>query len=209
MQLSIAFANTKPGTSKTTSSVLLAFALHRMGHRVVLADVDPAGSAIAWSDAIEGFPFDIVGLPKNDPGSKLAAYAPGDTIAILDTPQAEDHGREVRSVLRVVDEAVIPVAPSTIEMERTSAMDEILEEVAETRSVPLRTSVLLTRVVGGANSGGQAREAMDAAGYEVLEAEVPRREMYALAYGQEPTAAMLAPFEVLAKELLARGGVSA
>ncbi|GAB3724441.1 nucleotide-binding protein [Nocardiopsis oceani] len=208
MRLSIAFANTKPGTSKTTSSVLLAYALHTQGHRVLLADVDPAGSALAWSDAVGGFPFDVVGLPRTNPGGRLADYATGETIAIVDTPQAEDHGREVRSVLRVADEIVIPVAPSTIEMERTSAMTEVLEEAHETRSTPARVAVLLTRVVANANSGGQARDALTAAGHEVLATEVPRREFYALAYGQSPTPAGLAPFEDLSKELLTRAGIA-
>lgn len=208
MKHSIAFVNTKPGTSKTTSSVLLAYALHTQGHRVLLADVDPAGSALAWSDAVGGFPFDVVGLPRTNPGGRLADYATGETIAIVDTPQAEDHGREVRSVMRVAGDIVIPVAPSTIEMERTSAMTEVLEEANETRSAPAPVAVLLTRVVANANSGAQAREALTAAGHEVLEAQIPRRDFYALAYGSVPDAAMLVPFEILAKELLDRAGIA-
>ena len=209
-RLTITFANTKPGTSKTTSSVLLAYALHRMGHTVLLADADPAASAVAWSDSVDGFPFDVVGLPRTEPGRKLASFVSDpDTIAVVDTPQAEDHGRAVRSVLRVAEEIVIPIAPSTIEMDRTSAMDEVLGEAADTREgPPSRVSTLLTRVVTRANSGGQARASLESAGHQVLATEIPRREFYSLAYGQEPGAEALAPFEVLAKELLGRAGMA-
>ncbi|CAL9625748.1 hypothetical protein SUDANB121_05974 (plasmid) [Nocardiopsis dassonvillei] len=208
MKLAIALANTKPGTSKTTSSVMLAYALHGMGQDVVLFDADPAGSAVEWSDTIGngGFPFDVVGLPQNAPGSKMAAYTRPDTIAIVDTPQAEDHAKIVRSILRVADEIVIPVAPALIEIERMSKMADVLEDAEETRSAPARVSVLLTRVVANANSGPEVRDALTGAGYDVLTTEIPRRETYAMAYGAPPERAALPPFADLAKELLTRGG---
>lgn len=209
MKLGIALVNTKPGTAKTTSSVMLAYALHKRGEDVVLFDADPAASTLAWSDAIGGCPFDVVGLPQNSPGTKLASYTRPDSIAIVDNPQAEDHGKVVRSILRVVDEAVITVAPSLIEIERTSLMSEVLEEVEETRDGPaLRTSVLLNRVAARAESGPMAREALSGAGYDVLTAEIPRLDLYPMAYGRVPSAAALAPFEPLALELLERAGVA-
>nr|WP_012954659.1 ParA family protein [Nocardiopsis sp. 90127]ABD48735.1 pSQ10.12c [Nocardiopsis sp. 90127] len=206
MKLGIALVNTKPGTAKTTSGFMLAYALHKRGEDVVLFDADPAGSTLAWSDAIGGCPFDVVGLPQNQPGTKLGAYTRPDSIAVVDNPQAEDHGKVVRSILRVVDEAVVTVAPSLIEIERTSLMAEVLEEVEETRNEPLRTSVLLNRVASRAESGPMAREALAGAGYDVLASEIPRLDLYPMAYGRVPSAAALAPFEPLAAELLARAG---
>lgn len=208
MKLSIALANTKPGTSKTTSSVMLAYALHGAGHDVLLADTDPAASALEWSDAIGGFPFDVIGLSAQNPGTKLSAYAGSDTVVIVDTPQAEDHGRTVRSILRVVDELVIPVAPSTIEVERTSAMAEVIGEAEENRERPVRTSLLLTRVVASARSGPEVREALHGAGYDVLTSEIPRWETYSMAYGAAPEKSALPPFEKLGSELLERAGVA-
>lgn len=208
MRLSIALANLKPGTGKTTTAVLLAYALHRRGHDVALADCDPAGSALAWSDAVDGFPFGVYGLAVKDAGKRLAGIAGPGTIVVADLPQAEDHGAIVRSVLRRVDEITIPVAPTTIEIERTSGMADLLEEIAEVRTDKARVTVLLNRVVGGARSGPDARQALTELGYEVLEPQIPRREIYALAYGMIPDIRGGDPFDLLAEAYLTRAGLA-
>ncbi|WP_067807833.1 ParA family protein [Actinomadura formosensis] len=207
MGVAVAFANLKPGTGKTTCAVLLAYALHERGHRVVLADCDPAASALSWSDAVSGFPFDVYGLAMRDAGRRLAGLSGPDTVVVADLPQAEDHGLIVRSVLRHVDEITIPVAPSTIEVERTSGMADLLDEVAEVRTSPARVAVLLNRVVGSARSGRDVRQALTDLGYEVLGAQIPRREVYALAYGEPPRVRPGDPFDVLAETYLARAGL--
>ncbi|HLV71729.1 MAG TPA: ParA family protein [Vulgatibacteraceae bacterium] len=207
MRLSIALANLKPGTGKTTTAVLLAYALHQRGHDVALADCDPAASALAWSDAVGGFPFGIYGLAVKDAGRRLAGIAGPETIVVADLPQAEDHGAIVRSVLRQVDEITVPVAPSTIEVERTSGIADLLDEVAEVRAKPARVAVLLNRVVASARSGRDVREALTELGYEVLATQIPRREVYALAYGAVPRIAGGDPVDLLAEEYLKRAGL--
>lgn len=205
--LSIAFANTKPGTGKTTNAVLLAWWLHALGFDVLLVDADPAQSALAWSDEVGGFPFKVVGLATKDAGRRLGDYAGPNTIVIVDLPQAEDHGAIVRSVLRYVDEITIPVAPSTIEIARTSAMGNLLDEVAEVRRSPARVAVLLNRVVTGANSGKDAREGLTASGWDVLTAQIPRWDAYSLAYGVQPEVSAGDPIATLAEEYLTRAKI--
>ncbi|MFE9247071.1 AAA family ATPase [Nocardiopsis sp. NPDC006938] len=207
MRASIAYTNTKPGTGKTTTSVLVAQALHQRGFDVLLVDADPAQSALAWSDEIGGFDFKLTGLATKDAGRRLGDFAGPDTLVIVDLPQAEDHGAIVRSVLRHVDEITIPVAPSTIEIDRTGAITELLEEVAEVRQAPARIAVLLNRVVSGARSGRDAREGLEAMGYDVLDSQIPRREAYALAYGAAPEVPVGDPIEMLADEYLRRAGI--
>lgn len=207
MRLSIAFANFKPGTGKTTSAVLLAYALHRLGRDVVLVDADPAASALAWSDDVGGFPFGVYGLAVKDAGRRLSGLGGDDSVLVVDLPQAEDHGAIVRSVLRRVDEITIPVAPSTIEIERTSKIADLLEEVEEVRTEDARVAVLLNRVVGRARSGGDARTALTELGYEVLAPQIPRKEVYALAYGAVPDIRGGDPFDFLATTYLKRAGL--
>jgi chromosome partitioning protein len=72
--LSLALANLKPGTGKTTSAVWLAHVFAQAGNRVLLVDADPSGSALEWSDLAAmdprlsspqaAFPFRIVALPS-------------------------------------------------------------------------------------------------------------------------------------------------
>src|SRR6202020_3274434 len=70
--LSLALANLKPGTGKTTSAVWLAHVFAQAGNSVLLVDADPSGSALEWSDLAAmypglapeqaAFPFRIVAL---------------------------------------------------------------------------------------------------------------------------------------------------
>ncbi|MFC7331491.1 AAA family ATPase [Marinactinospora rubrisoli] len=205
----IAFANLKPGTGKTTTTILLAYGLHRRGFDVAVADCDPAQSALAWSDAVSGFPFPIYGLPVKDAGKRLVDIGGEKAWVVVDLPQAEDHAQIVRSVLRRVDEITVPVAPTPIEVERMSGISDLLEEIDEVRQTPARTAVLLNRVVGGARSGGDARAGLTELGYEVLVPEIPRREVYALAYGAVPAIRDGDPIDQLVDTYLERAGVTA
>src|SRR5690606_38936379 len=206
MRLSIALANLKPGTGKTTTAVLLAYALHQRGHDVALADCDPAASALAWSDAVGGFPFGIYGLAVKDAGRRLAGIAGPETIVVADLPQAEDHGAIVRSVLRQVDEITIPVAPSTIEVERTSGIADLLDEGAEGRAEPARVGALLARAVASASSARHAREPLTHLGSEVSPSQIPPRAACAPASGAAPGLAGGGPVGPQAAAFLERAG---
>jgi chromosome partitioning protein len=191
--LSLALANLKPGTGKTTSAVWLAHVFAQAGNSVLLVDADPSGSALEWSDlaamypglvATEAaFPFRIVALPSRELHRRLPEIARGDDVVIIDTPQIEDHAGIARSALRYVDEILIPCAPSPIEINRTTPVREEIAEIQAVREVPVRSAVLLNRCIARAHSTTDAREALQGLGYDVLETVVPRREVYAQSFG--------------------------
>jgi chromosome partitioning protein len=191
--LSLALANLKPGTGKTTSAVWLAHVFAQAGNSVLLVDADPSGSALEWSDlaamypglaATEAaFPFRIVSLPSRELHRRLPEIAKGDDVVIIDTPQIEDHAGIARSALRYVDEILIPCAPSPIEINRTTPVREEIAEIQAVREVPVRSAVLLNRCIARAHSTTDAREALQGLGYDVLETVVPRREVYAQSFG--------------------------
>ena len=99
--LRIAFINLKPGTGKTTSAVWLAYAFHRRGLTVALADADPGASALEWSDQADGFPFKVAGLPVKD--FHRRADDLGADVVIGDIPPVEDHAPIARSAMRWAD----------------------------------------------------------------------------------------------------------
>jgi len=191
--LSLALANLKPGTGKTTSAVWLAHVFAQAGNSVLLVDADPSGSALEWSDLAEmypglaaseaAFPFRIVALPSRELHRRLPEIAKGDDVVIIDTPQIEDHAGIARSALRYVDEILIPCAPSPIEINRTTPVREEIAEIQAVRHVPVRSAVLLNRCIARAHSTTDAREALVGLGYDVLETVVPRREVYAQSFG--------------------------
>jgi chromosome partitioning protein len=191
--LSLALANLKPGTGKTTSAVWLAHVFAQAGNSVLLVDADPSGSALEWSDLAAmfpglappqaAFPFRIVALPSRELHRRLPEIAVDDDVVIIDTPQIEDHAGIARSALRYADEILIPCAPSPIEINRTTPVRDEIAEMRAAREIPARSAVLLNRCITRAHSTVDAREALIDLGYEVLNTVVPRREVYAQSFG--------------------------
>jgi chromosome partitioning protein len=191
--LSLALANLKPGTGKTTSAVWLAHVFAQAGNSVLLVDADPSGSALEWSDLAAmyprlappqaAFPFRIVALPSRELHRRVPEIARADDVVIIDTPQLEDHAGIARSALRYVDEILIPCAPSPIEINRTTPVRDEISEIAAVRGRPVRSAVLLNRCVSRAHSTADAREVLEGLGYDVLPTAVPRLEVYAQSFG--------------------------
>jgi len=212
--LSLALANLKPGTGKTTSAVWLAHVFAQAGNSVLLVDADPSGSALEWSDLAAmypglapqqaAFPFRIVALPSRELHRRLPEIAAHDDVVIIDTPQIEDHAAIARSALRYADEVLIPCAPSPIEINRTTPVRDEIAEIREARTTPLRSAVLLNRCVARAHSTTDAREALVGLGYDVLATTVPRREVYAQSFGVPIKQAGTDVWRQVAKDLIDR-----
>jgi chromosome partitioning protein len=212
--LSIALANLKPGTGKTTSAVWLAHVFAQAGNRVLLVDADPSGSALEWSDLAAmaprlapgqpAFPFRIVALPSRELHRRVPEIAHEDDVVIIDTPQLEDHAGIARSALRYADEILIPCAPSPIEINRTTPVREEIAEVQAVRNEPARSAVLLNRCIARAHSVADAREALADMGYDVLPTAVPRLEVYAQSFGLPITHIGRELWRRVARDLAAR-----
>jgi chromosome partitioning protein len=211
--LSVALANLKPGTGKTTSAVWLAHVFAQAGNSVLLVDADPAGSALEWSDLAaldpriipqDAFPFRIVALPSRELHRRLPEIARDDDVVIIDTPQIEDHAAIARSALRYADEIVIPCAPTPIEINRTTPVRDEIADVREMRITPVRSAILLNRCVTRAHSTTDARQALEGLGYEVLATAVPRLEVYAQSFGLPIKQAGLDVWRQVARDLIAR-----
>src|ERR1700759_1491375 len=191
--LTLALANLKPGTGKTTSAVWLAHVFAQAGHRGLLVDADPSGSALEGSDLAAmyprlalkqaAFPFRIVALPSRELHRRVPEIASKDDVVIIDAPQLEDHPGIARSALRYADEILIPCAPSPIEINRTTPVRDEIAEISSVRVQPARSAVLLNRCIARAHSTVDAREALEDLGYDVLDTAVPRREVYAQSFG--------------------------
>ena len=190
--MSLALANLKPGTGKTTSAVWLAHVFARAGNRVLLVDADPSGSTLEWSDLAamdprvapqQAFPFRVVALPSRELHRRLPEIARDDDVVIIDTPQLEDHTAIARSALRYADEIVIPCAPNPIEINRTTPVRDEIAEMEPVRDRPARSAILLNRCITRAHSVSDARQALQGLGYDVLSSTVPRLEVYAQSFG--------------------------
>jgi len=212
--LTLALANLKPGTGKTTSAVWLAHVFAQAGNSVLLVDADPSGSALEWSDLAAmdphlaspeaAFPFRIIALPSRELHRRVPEIAQSDDVVIIDTPQLEDHASIARSALRIADEVLIPCAPSPIEINRTSPVRDEILEVSAFREAPARSAVLLNRCIARAHSTADAREALENLGYDVLSTVVPRLEVYAQSFGMPIKQTGCDVWRQVARDIVAR-----
>jgi len=211
--LSLALANLKPGTGKTTSAVWLAHVFAQAGNNVLLVDADPSGSALEWSDLAAmdpatppeaAFPFRIVALPSRELHRRLPEIAGTDDVVIIDAPQLEDHAGIARSALRYADEILIPCAPTPIEINRTSPVREEISEIEAVRDRPPRSAILLNRFITRAHSTADAREALVGLGYDVLGTAVPRLEVYAQSFGMPIRSTGIDVWRHVARDLIDR-----
>lgn len=179
----IATIGTKGGTGKTTTAIYLASALHELG-RTLLVDSDPQMSALTWSHPADDgvLPFSVISLPTRDVHRTLADMASDYDAVVIDTPPG-DPGI-IRSAILAAELAVVPVAPTGLDLNRLRPTFEILAELEATH--PVEVGVLLTRVRRGTRSARDAREALLGLGYPVLDTEIPLAETYAGAFGTAP-----------------------
>ena len=147
----IMVVNAKGGCGKSTIATNLASYYALAGARVLLADCDPQASAVDW----------IARRPRDArPIRVLAAFddgmwqVPGDTdYLIIDTP-ARAHGLELARYLRRADSIVMPVMPSTIDMQ---ACERFLKEI-----IPLKGDAHIALVANRVRGHSHAFDRLNA-----------------------------------------------
>lgn len=135
--------NSKGGCGKSTLATNLASYYATQEQKVALVDYDPQGSSMEWLSrrpedrpAISGiaaFQDGLRGLPRNA------------DIAIIDAP-ARTHGKELTDLLKHAETVIVPVLPSTIDIE---ASGRFLDELLETGKVArkeIKVGVVANRV---------------------------------------------------------------
>jgi chromosome partitioning protein len=212
----LAVVNRKGGTSKTTTAVFLAHALHEQGRTVLLVDADPQASALSWSETAaavggEGFPFPVVALPSREIHKQLPDVIGNRfEVVVIDTPPLEERVGIVASALRLATLAVVPVAPTPIEYQRLGQVREVVEDTAAFRHSgdPVPVAVLFTRVIPRATSTQIYREQAAADGFFCFETAVGRLERFAQAFGDPVEDVTDTAYGDVATELAKQGYVS-
>jgi len=116
--------NAKGGCGKTTLATNLSTWFADDGAQVALADFDPQKSSLDWLAARE----DYEGVPSISGIDAVSGplRAPRNTdFLIMDAP-AGTHGKAVTEMLRRVDDLIVPVLPSPIDMR---AVQRFIEEL--------------------------------------------------------------------------------
>jgi len=135
--------NSKGGCGKSTIATNLAsyYATQRM--KVALVDYDPQSSSLDWLErrpaqraeisAIEGFKEGMRHLPRNS------------DVVIVDAP-ARSHGAELTELVRHAETIVVPVLPSSIDMQAVGKFLNELKNVGKIERKQAKVAVVANRV---------------------------------------------------------------
>jgi chromosome partitioning protein len=115
--------NAKGGCGKSTLATNIASWYATEGASVALADFDPQRSALDWLDRRPADRPEIVGVAAYEDGLKHAPRTVD--VTVIDAP-ARSHGAELTNLVKHAETIIVPVLPSTIDMQATT---EFLKEL--------------------------------------------------------------------------------
>jgi len=186
----------KGGARKSTTAMLTAFGLARLGEDVLVIDADAGTQGVTdWASRVwaahpdRGLPFHVSQWSPRSCGI-LVPWA-RKQIEICDPSPGHvlvDVGGEAPEVVEqaalIADRVIAPLAPEHAEIGRLGPTRDLLHRVRP--GLPL--AVLLTRVPAvGAGASRELREVLTVDGYTVLPMETStNRERYAHVWGTEP-----------------------
>lgn len=195
----VAVLNQKGGAGKTTMATHLARGLQMRGHRVLLVDSDPQGSARDWHAAGNGELVPVVGLDRPTLDRDIKAIAGGyDWIIVDGAPQA--HELAV-AALKAADVVLIPVQPSPYDVWATADLVDLIKQRQEITEGRPKAAFVVSRQIVGSRLAGDVREALEGYGLPIFENGTCQRVIYANSASTGSTVLDLEPAGPAAKEV--------
>ena len=135
--------NAKGGCGKSTLATNIAGYFATEGASVALADYDPQRSSLDWLErrpadrapiaAVAGFEGGLRKVPRSA------------DILVIDAP-ARSHGAELTDLVKHAETIVIPVLPSTIDMQATTTFLEELKNIPKIANQKARIAAVANRI---------------------------------------------------------------
>ncbi len=135
--------NAKGGCGKSTLATNIAAYFANEGAGVALADYDPQRSSLDWLERRpENRPV-ITGVAAFEDGLR---HVPRSADIVVSDAPARSHGTELTDLVRHAETVVVPVLPSTIDMQATTKFLEELRNVGKIQRKQAKIGVLANRV---------------------------------------------------------------
>ncbi len=136
--------NAKGGCGKSTLATNLAsYFAAEAGEKVALVDYDPQASSLDWLARRPASRAEIVGVAGFEEG--LRHLPRSADVAIIDAP-ARSHGHELTELVKHADTILVPVLPSTIDMQAAAKFLAELRKVGKVVRKDVKVAVVANRV---------------------------------------------------------------
>jgi chromosome partitioning protein len=135
--------NAKGGCGKSTLATNIASYFATEGAVVALADYDPQRSSLDWLERRPENRAKIAGVAAFEDGFRKAPR--NADIIVVDAP-ARSHGAELTELVNHAETIVIPVLPSTIDMQATTTFIKELKDVGKIQRKQAKIATVANRV---------------------------------------------------------------
>ena len=177
----ILVASSKGGVGKTTIATHLAAQAALSGQRTVLVDADPQGSSTRWAQRRAGLESAVLPI-DGTAGKAWRKHVPGDTqLGVIDAA-AGAMAADLGAFLERADVVVVPVLPSTLDIEATVRFLDSLAKHPRVRRGELRVGLAGNKLKPWTNSSQQALDLLKQWPYPVV-AQLRDSQAYAVMVG--------------------------
>jgi chromosome partitioning protein len=173
-------ASSKGGVGKSTIATHIAAQSALLGQRTVLIDADPQGSSTRWAERRAGLESAV--LPIDGTRKGWHRLVPEDTQrVVIDAPAGAMRG-ELDGFLEHADALVVPVLPSSLDIDATVPFLNSLSKHPRIRRGQLRVGLVGNKHKPWTNASQQALELLAQWPYPVV-AQLRDSQAYVLLVG--------------------------
>jgi chromosome partitioning protein len=190
----VAVLNSKGGSGKTTSALLLAIAAANAGASVVLLDADPNAPLVRWAEG--GQPISVVPVPTDSAlVPAIDREAATRDLVIIDVEGSAN--RMTSRALTRADLVLVPMQPSSLDAEEARKTIALIreEEGVQRRAIPFVILLVRTSKVASRDERAIVKE-LDQKGIPRLRSMLVQRAAFAALFSKRTTLADLDPREV-------------
>ena len=179
----LAVLNPKGGTGKTTIAVNVGGCLHKRGHKVLIVDSDPQGTARDWYAAQPddiGLPS-VIGIDRPTLHKNVRSMTEDYDYIVIDGAARLE--KIAVSAVRAADMVIIPLRHSGFDLWAIEALVETIQvRQMATQGIP-RAAFVISSQVQGTRLARSMEEALTPFDFPVLASRTTQRVAYATAGG--------------------------